>query len=220
MLGSETWDKQAKRFESMEYFERLLQLITLIEPQKVIFITFRSLIGPAKKIVEDFFLANMIISHSKNISSGVYEYLEHQHSNKCQEISEILKDQRVHIIKKENKYFISGTRTGVAQAMNYIDEMILNVVAKKHTLKKPGFFKYLKSDKWINTLRMVQSENNCYIQIGEEETEFYLPSTNKGMMKDCKTENNNNLKGDATINVLNVNQLHQDGLPGFLVEKG
>lgn len=220
LLGSETWDKQAKRFESMEYFERLLQLITLIEPQKVIFITFRSLIGPAKKIVEDFFLANMIISDSKNISSGVYEYLEHQHSNKCQEISEILKDQRVHIIKKENKYFISGTRTGVAQAMNYIDEMILNVVAKKHTLKKPGIFKYLKSDKGINTLRMVQSENNCYIQIGEEETEFYLSSTNKGMMKDCKTGINNNLKGDATINVLNVNQLHQDGLPGFLVEKG
>lgn len=220
LLGSEIWDKQAKHFESMEYFERLLQLITLIDQQKVIFITFSSLIGPAKKVVEDFFLANMIISDSKNISSGVFEYWEHHHSNKCQEISETLKDQKVHITKKENKYFIGGTKTGVAQAMNYIDEMILNVVAKKHTLKKPGILKYLKSDKGINALKMVQSENNCYIQIGEEETEFHLSSTNKGMMKDSKTENNNNLKGDASTNVLNVNQLHQDGLPGFLVDKG
>lgn len=207
LLSSEIWKKQAKHFETMEYFESLLQLITLTDQQKIIVISFSNLIGPGREFVEDFFLANMIISDAKNIPSGVFEYLERHHSNKCQEISETLRDQLVQITKGENKYFVKGTKTGVAQSMKYIDEIILKIQAKTHTLKRPGIAKHLKSDNGKIALKMVQSKHNCYIQIG------------KGIMKECKIEYDIYLKvpeGDATPNVSNVTKLQQSGL----IDKG
>lgn len=223
LLSSEIWEKQAKHFESMKCFESLLQLITLTDKQKIIIITFCNLIGRARKLVEDFFLASMIISDSKTIPSGVFEYLEHHHSNKCQEISETLKDQKVQISKSENKYFVKGTKSGVDQAMNYIDEIILKIRAKKHTLKRPGITKHLKSDIGKITLKMVQSKHNCYIQIGKDETTRLYTSLCKGIMKECKIEYDIDLKvheGDATAMVSNVTKLHQGGFTGCLIDKG
>lgn len=223
LLSADIWRNQVKLLESMEYFESLLHLITLTDQNKIIIITFRNLMSLAREFVRDFFLANRIISDSKNIPSGVFEYLEHCHPNKCQEISETLKDHQVQITKSKNNFFVKGTKKGVASAMNYIDEIILKIWAKSYTLKKPGIAEYLKSDKGKITLKKVQGEYNCYIQIGKEEPTRKNDSASMRITKEDNTDYDINLKvkkGDAIINVLNVDQLHPEELTGGLAEKG
>lgn len=223
LLSADIWRNQVKLLESMEYFESLLHLITFTDQNKIIIITFRNLMSLAREFVRDFFLANRIISDSKNIPSGVFEYLEHCHPNKCQEISETLKDHQVQITKSKNNFFVKGTKKGVASAMNYIDEIILKIWAKSYTLKKPGIAEYLKSDKGKITLKKVQGEYNCYIQIGKEEPTRINDSASMRITKEDNTDYDINLKvkkGDAIINVLNVDQLHPEELTGGLAEKG
>lgn len=214
LLCTEIWREKAKHFESMGYFESPLQLITLKDQQKIIIITFCNLMKEAKQTVENFFLDNMIIEDSKNIPSGVFGYLDNHYSNKYLEISDTLGDPQVQITKSENKLFVKGTKANVTKAMNCINEKVRSIGAQEHTLKKPGIAKHLKGDIGKITLKIVQRDYNCYIEIGREET-ISSPiskcvAANKKMHEtDLKVH-----KGNATISSSNVKHFHQDGLRG------
>lgn len=214
LLGSEIWREKARHFESMGYFESLLHLITLKDQQTIIIITFCNLMKEAKQTVENFFLDNMIIEDSKNVPSGVFGYLDNHYSNKYLEISDTLGDQQVQITKSENKLSVKGTKTSVIKAMKCINEIVRKIGSQEHTLKKPGIAKHLKSDIGKITLKRVQRDYNCYIEIGREETISSRTSKcvaeNKKMYEtDLKVH-----KGNATICSSNVKHFHLDELRG------
>nr|XP_034317327.1 protein mono-ADP-ribosyltransferase PARP14 isoform X2 [Crassostrea gigas] len=232
LLSSDKWEKQAKQIESMEQFESLLQLITLVDKKKILIVTFCSMVGLAREFVEDFLQANTIITDSKNVPPSHFKFMELHHQDKCQEISSRLREKQVQITKSQNKFSVKGTRAGVAEAMRNLDEILKKIQSKKHILQKPGIGKYLKSDNGKSTIRKIERQNKCYIHIGEEDPTAIAPQPTSfsGVMAEHKTKSGTFIKvheGDLTalsvdviVNGANSDLLHGGGLAAVLVKKG
>lgn len=232
LLSSDKWEKQAKQIESMEQFESLLQLITLVDKKKILIVTFCSMVGLAREFVEDFLQANTIITDSKNVSPSHFKFMELHHQDKCQEISSRLREKQIQITKSQNKFSVKGTRAGVAEAMRNLDEILKKIQSKKHILQKPGIGKYLKSDNGKSTIRKIERQNKCYIHIGEEDPTAIAPQPTSfsGVMAEHKTKSGTFIKvheGDLTalsvdviVNGANSDLLHGGGLAAVLVKKG
>ena len=202
------------------------------------------LTGETKQVEEayenlkSFMKINTVISESVVVNHGVSRHLTKYCENKIRNVEKRLEEHLVKIYFKEDRTFlISGTKEGVNQAKNMLQDIIDDLAHQKIPVEKPGMRKYLTTTAGRTSLTGIETRYNCTIHLTNDSEQRSMlissvasPRPSSRLLCSYETPEKVLLEVhhaditahhcDVIVNAANGDLRHVGGLAKMIVDKG
>ncbi|XP_064602045.1 protein mono-ADP-ribosyltransferase PARP14-like [Liolophura sinensis] len=242
LLSSQPWHNMVNQLKEMH--PGLIQIILKSDNTQVNIVTTSDLMGEAQEVVQGFLKENTIISELCQLDSGTARFVDRYKREEIKSLEAQLQQFSVSIeVKTHDKgsgLQVKGSELGIRQAKVKLEEMTGKVTSKRYHVDKPGYPKYLISEKGMEFLSTVELKHQVVIcesskqDASMAEEEFVMvskQSSDKHTIKASVSLPGNRtimvVKGDMTkyrvdamVNAANDRLQHIGGLAAAILRKG
>ncbi|KAK3095440.1 hypothetical protein FSP39_014712 [Pinctada imbricata] len=224
----------------------LVTFTVMKKESSVVIVTVNENLANIREMIQDFFTFNTIFTEEMNLTPHMLKFLNIRYKRDIEKIPKDLVRLQVGVELSRQKIVIKGTRDGLTQAKQQIDNILNNIKKRRHDLKRPGIVKLIRSEQGKAKISKVEKSSRCMIMMeGDEERSGgqdqdmvrswsgqHGGSTklNNGEVAKHRSQSGVTIlvhKGDLTsmyvdmlVNAANPELRHNGGLAKALVKKG